>query len=227
MAFSFGGRGTGGRADFDPGLIAEVRAYWEALREGDMLPRRAQVDPRGIANALEHSFLIERVGEGIARFRIAGMVFNDLMGMDIRGMPVSALFLGSSRARLQTEMESVFAAPGIITFELSSERALGRGELGGRMAMMPMVGHDGLCTLAIGCIELLAEPGRPPRRFDITSSRFEAVGGRAVAPLRAPVAPAPEPVISGRAPGLAEPPAPAPRPPRALKGVPHLRLVKG
>jgi hypothetical protein len=89
MTFGWTGRDSGGSDHQNQGMIAELRAYWEALREGEMLPRRDRVDPRGIAGALEHSFLIERIAPGVARFRISGMVFNDLMGMDIRGMPMS------------------------------------------------------------------------------------------------------------------------------------------
>ncbi|MCU0901790.1 MAG: PAS domain-containing protein [Cypionkella sp.] len=101
MAFGWTGRDSGGNDRIDQGMISEVRAYWEALRNGDMLPRRDRVDPRGIAGALEHSFLVERIAPGIARFRISGMIYNDLMGMDIRGMPMSCLFMGDARQPAQ------------------------------------------------------------------------------------------------------------------------------
>ena len=216
MKFGWSGRGSGGADLVNQGLISEVRAYWEALRDGEMLPRRDRVDPRGIANALEQSFLIERIAPGIARFRISGMVFNDLMGMDIRGMPVSCLFLGDSRDRLQLDLERVFRAPAIVTFDLLAERSLGRANLQARMQILPMLGSDGASNLAIGCLELSGEPGRAPRRFSITDSRSEAVRTGTAKIASTFVQPDPVPMA----------PMLPPRPPRAQPGVPHLRLVK-
>ncbi|MDP2082807.1 MAG: PAS domain-containing protein [Pseudotabrizicola sp.] len=211
MTFGWKGRDSGGSDHQDKGLIAELRAYWEALREGEMLPRRDRVDPRGIAGALEHSFLIERIAPGVARFRISGMVFNDLMGMDIRGMPMSCLFLGPARDQLQLGLERVFRAPSIVTMDLLAERSLGRGNLCGRMQVLPMLSNKGESNLAIGCLEVSGEIGRAPRRFSITDTRLEPVH-----PTDAPPEPHAEPQID---PVL-------PRPPRAQPGVPYLRLVK-
>lgn len=207
MKFGWTGRDSGGTRGFDTGMISELRAYWEALRDGDMLPRRERVDPRGIANALEHSFLVERIGPGLARFRIAGMMYNDLMGMDIRGMPMSCLFLGDARDRLQIDLERVFRAPGILTLDLLAERSLGRANLRGRMQILPMLGSTGNADLAIGCLELDGDLGRAPRRFSITTGHLELLHAAA-----GTEAPAPQPVPQ--------------RPPRAQPGVPHLRLVK-
>ena len=211
MKFGWTGRGTGGTDPVDLGMISELRAYWEALRDGDMLPRRDRIDPRGIAGALEHSFLIERIAPGIARFRIAGMAYNDLMGMDIRGMPVSCLFLGDARDRLQLDLERVFHAPAIVTLDLLAERALGRPNLRGRMQFLPMLGQNDDCDLAIGCIELDGEIGRAPRRFSISATRSERLATEWAIPA---------------APTRHEPPNVDARPPRARPGVPYLRLVK-
>ncbi|MFN3846691.1 MAG: PAS domain-containing protein [Paracoccaceae bacterium] len=212
MAFGWTGRGSDGSDRFGTGMIAELRAYWEALREGDMLPRRDRVDPRGIANALEHSFLIERIAPGIARFRISGMIYNDLMGMDVRGMPMSCLFLGDARDRLQLDLERVFRAPSILTLDLLAERSLGRPHLRGRMQILPMLGSDGDSTLAIGVLELDGAIGRAPRRFSITQTQLEQLDRHPPTEARSDPQPKPEPTL--------------PRPPRAQPGVPHLRLVK-
>ncbi|MCF8484838.1 MAG: PAS domain-containing protein [Rhodobacteraceae bacterium] len=224
MTFGFSGGGSDGPTTVDQGMISEVRAYWEALRDGEMLPRRALVDPRGIANALEHSFLIERIAPGLARFRIAGMAFNDLMGMDIRGMPISSLFLGEARMRLQMELERMFHGPAILSLELGSERGLGRPPMTARMVVLPMLGQQDDCNLAIGCIEITGEIGRAPRRFTIEGAKIEQVS-------HSPKAGVPDEMAqNARQPAqdlaFAETPAPF-TPPRPAPGVPYLRLVKG
>lgn len=224
MKFGFSGGGSDGPTPVDQGMISEVRAYWEALREGDMLPRRALVDPRGIANALEHSFLIERIAPGLARFRIAGMAYNDLMGMDIRGMPLSSLFLGEARMRLQIELERMFHGPAILSLTLGSERGLGRPPMTARMIVLPMLGQQDACNLAIGCIEITGEIGRVPRRFTIEGAKIEQVThSTSAAALDALANKAPQPAQDL---AFAEPPAPY-APPQPSPGVPYLRLVKG
>lgn len=35
------------------GAVAQVEAYWEALREQDTIPPRSAINPRGIEDALE------------------------------------------------------------------------------------------------------------------------------------------------------------------------------
>lgn len=210
MTFRF--RGTGSdRPYLDQGLIAEVRAYWEALRRDGDLPVRHQIQPRGISGALENSFLIERIGHGIARFRIAGSVFHDLCGMDVRGMPVSCLFVGSSRDTLQGKLEAVFDAPAILSFELAGPAHFGRAPLAARMVFLPVSGPSGKCDIALGCIEVHGEPGSQPTRFSIAGSRIE----RLVIPARA------NDLSFEASPLLPHKDVP----PRAKQGVPHLRLV--
>ena len=93
-AGQFSGQSSGGAT------LQAVRGYWEALRQNGCLPRRDQIDPRGLAVALDKVFLVERIATGQARFRLAGMQLNDLMAMDVRGMPLSALFDPTARGRL-------------------------------------------------------------------------------------------------------------------------------
>ena len=102
---TLGGPTDGGEAAMRA-MLEEVRAYWQGLRVGDALPLRDQIDPRGLRGALHGAFLIERIAPGIGRLRIAGMNFTDLLGMDGRGMPLSALFDPMSRARLGTLLDA-------------------------------------------------------------------------------------------------------------------------
>ena len=218
MGMSVLGRGgrDGGQARF--AMLAEVRAYWEGLREGAAPPRRDQIDPRGIAGALENTFLLERVAPGIARFRLAGMQLHDPMGMDVRGMPLSALIEPAGRNRLTEALEPVFAGPGIMELWLEGERGIGRPMLEGRMLLLPLTSTRGVSDLALGCLALDGALGRAPRRFAIAGLLSEGIGRRFDAPKAVP--------HEAAVPGLAEVGrdfAPAiPRPPR---GKPNLRLV--
>lgn len=158
-------------------VLQQVRGYWEALRVAGGLPARAKLDPRGMVDCLDKVFLIEQIAPGLARFRLAGMGLNDLLGMDLRGMPLSALFEPVARARIGHELEQVFASPAIMEVWLEAERSVGRPALSGRMLLLPLAGAAGEPKLALGCLVTEGQLGRQPRRFAISGLVRELVAG--------------------------------------------------
>ena len=229
MVLGFSGKGVHDRTSGTErpvyAMLAEVRAYWEALRHGPALPRRDEIDPRGIAGALENTFLLERVAPGIARFRLAGMQLHDLMGMDVRGMPVSAVFEPAGRNRIAAALEAVFAGPERLEVALEGERGIGKPALAARMLLLPLVNARGEVDLALGCLAFDGAMGRAPRRFAIAGMTAQALGHGVAKPMTGKVARA---VAQEVGTGLAESAMdftaypPLPRPPR---GKPQLRLV--
>ncbi|WP_041527279.1 PAS domain-containing protein [Paracoccus aminophilus] len=204
--------------DFDPirpgQIIIELRAYWESLRKGRAIPERSDVEPRGIRNALDYAFILERIAPGAARFRLAGKHLIDLMGMEVRGMPFCSLLDPSSRGRLSDVLESVFKAPQVAEIRLDSPGGYGRPPLTARMLILPLRSDLGDVTRALGCIISEGEIGRTPRRFDIVSDEVVPVIPGALAldpspsaagfneqpsPWRAPPLAAPAPVPVGAA----------------------------
>jgi hypothetical protein len=161
MVIPFGSKSSVGTG------LAEVRAYWEGLRAGSGLPRRGQIDPRGMAGALGQVLMLEQVARGMARIRLGGTTLNDLMGMEVRGMPLSALFDPMARRKLEDVLARVFTGGVSATLVLEAERGLGRPTLSGRMLLLPISGDDGRPDLALGCVALDGSIGRTPRRFHI------------------------------------------------------------
>ena len=210
--------------------FAEMEAYWQALRpaSGD-LPRREDFDPRGITGLLRHTLLLERIARGQARIRLAGSAVCDLMGMDLRGMPLTALMTPHGRDALGLWLEQVFDGPAQLRLDLEGERGLMRQSCAGRMLVLPLLGHDGKPDRALACLITEGNPGRAPRRFDVTGADVLPVDGLPDAARRA------TPAMAARVPmrpralaeGMAETAAPfvPAAPPR--KGPPFLRLVKG
>ena len=74
----------------DP-VLNVVEAYWDGLRAGRIAPARAEVSPRGLSEVLSKCFILERIAPGFARFRVFGRHVGDLMGADLRNIPLSAL----------------------------------------------------------------------------------------------------------------------------------------
>ena len=172
-------------AGFDKGpghrVMAEVRAYWEALRKGRDVPVRSDIDPRGIENALEHAFIIERIAPGMARFRLAGMHLNDLMGMEVRGMPLTAMFSPVGRKRVAEALEACFNGPNVVEMTLEAESGIGKPPMTAKLLLLPLKSDLGDVNRAIGCLIADGQIGRTPRRFELrTVSLSPVVAGASV-----------------------------------------------
>ena len=155
--------------------IAAFRGYWTKMRQGGMVPRRADIDPRGIEPLLAEAFVAERIAPGLARLRIAGNHLTDLMGMEVRGMPLSSFILPEHRDGLADLLVDLFDAPALLDLELTSKGAGRGGALTGRMVLMPLRSDLGDVSRALGCLVTEGPLGREPHRFAITRSSVKPI----------------------------------------------------
>ncbi len=167
------------RAELGPPELRQVEAYWDALREGRLLPDRAEVDPRGLSPVVRNCILLEKIAPGLARIRISGRHVSDLMGIDVEGMPLSALFLPEARPDLTETLSAVFEEPAVARIALKSPGALGRHELAARMILLPLRDDMGDVTRALGCLLADGPVGRTPRRFAIEGQTRRTLVGYA------------------------------------------------
>lgn len=170
---------TARRALSGPRELRQVEAYWEGLRNGRLVPDRAELDPRGMTEALRNSLLLEKIAPGLARIRIAGRHPAELMGIDVEGMPLSALFVPDARPSLVETLSAVFEEPALARLTLVSAGALGRHELTARMLLLPLRDDMGDITRALGCLVAEGPIGRTPRRFTIADQERRTLVGYA------------------------------------------------
>ena len=136
----------------------ELRGYWGKPAAGPRHSARADVEPQGI-RALDYAFVLERIAPAAARFRLAGRHLIDLMGMEVRGMPVCSFMNDtSSRGGCRMWLEASFAA------RRSPRCGWNRPPPGGRsfrlqMLLLPLRSDLGDVT-ALGC--LIAEGADRP-----------------------------------------------------------------
>ncbi|MGR3540795.1 MAG: PAS domain-containing protein [Hasllibacter sp.] len=184
-----------------------VLDYWEALRDGRVMPLRSEVDPRGLTAALDHAFILERIATGVARFRLAGLHLNAVMAMEVRGLPVTALFAPDERRAVADLVEAVFAGPETAVLDLVRDG----GSEPARMVLAPLRSDLGDATRAIGCLVAPGARAEGPDRLRVRSvRRTDLLTGSETGTLPQRLAP--------------QPPEAAPVPARAGPG--HLRLVE-
>lgn len=218
------------RSEIGYSAISQVEAYWEALRGMRIMPKRSEIDPRGIESALEYTFVLERIAPGMARLRIAGSHLGDLMGMEVRGMPLTAFITPGGRRQISDALEEVFQRPATCELRLSAETARDKPSMDARMLLLPLKSDLGDVSRILGCFVAQGDIGRSPRRFDVIGAKIRAI----TSPVGQPDTAAPEkkqsptPTPKPRIPGFAEHQTPfEKKEPTSGKGeVPYLRLVK-
>jgi hypothetical protein len=219
--------------------LAQIEGYWDALRGTRMMPQRSEIDPRGLKGALEYCFVLERIAPGLARLRVAGAHLGDLMGMEVRGMPISSFLTSDARQEFGKALEEVFETPAKAIVTLTAETSFGRPPLKAKMILMPVRSDLGDTSRILGGFMTDGDIGRVPRRFNVDSIEIVPLTGRQV--------PAPSTVdklrtddfrpshpVSRPAPQISEPAQSAPALAaedagsfeQAIPGVPYLRVVK-
>ncbi|WP_050602479.1 PAS domain-containing protein [Ruegeria sp. 6PALISEP08] len=168
--------------------IRQAEAYWTALLSGDGVPTRSQIDPRGLENILQYTFILERIAPGLARFRLAGSHLNALTGMEVRGMPLTAFFQPDDRGGVMNVLEQVFAAPAVAELGVISGGILGRTRMQARMILLPLKSDLGDVTRVLGVMVADGAIGKTPRRFSISDTRIKPVADIQV---QTPAAPKP------------------------------------
>jgi hypothetical protein len=163
------------RVDAGFSAISQVEAYWEALRGSRIMPKRSEIDPRGIESALEYTFVLERIAIGVARLRIAGSHLNNLMGMEVRGMPITSFITPNGRQQMGDMLEEVFQRPSLCEVRLSAETGRNKPAMDARMILLPLKSDLGDVSRVLGCLIARGETGSQPRRFDVVGTKTRAL----------------------------------------------------
>ncbi|MBM1218848.1 PAS domain-containing protein [Ponticoccus sp. SC2-23] len=133
-------------------VLMALEEYWRGLgRMGD-IPDRHDVEPRDIGPCLRHCYIASIIAPGLARIRFAGQELEQIFGMDVRGMPMSALFDPGSRVRLHDALERIAAAPTIVELPLETGQRVLRRRLAGRMSLLPLRDGAGAVTHILGAV---------------------------------------------------------------------------
>jgi hypothetical protein len=170
--------------------LAQVRAYWEGLRQAGMPPARERLDPRGLGGVLDRVLLAERIGIGLAQVRMAGSALEDFAGIDLRGLPFSCLFAADARPLLAQALERVFGAATVVELDLGTDRQA-LGQTVARLLLLPLTDAAG-GGLLLGAMAF-ADGQRVQGKLQILARRDEALPQEACQVL-ALSAPRPQPI---------------------------------
>ncbi|HUS53934.1 MAG TPA: PAS domain-containing protein [Thermohalobaculum sp.] len=76
-------------------------------------PYRAEVDPRDMTGDARHLFVLEDLGQGNMRFRLAGTALLDAFGYELRGMSARSIMQGPARESFVALIAETLAESGV------------------------------------------------------------------------------------------------------------------
>ncbi|MDG1117140.1 MAG: PAS domain-containing protein [Flavimaricola sp.] len=171
-------------------ILGQLEQCWRGLCRPDGTPYRSDITASALGPALPYAFLAERVAASTLRLRVAGRELDLIAGMEVRGLPLSALFSVPARKTLTEATQTMTERPALVELLLSLPSGLLRRAQRGRMMLLPLRDDAGGLTRVMGAIVLDEKVhGRAPVRLDIPEDqpvRVEPVPIRAVAPVKRP-----------------------------------------
>jgi hypothetical protein len=141
-------------------IANEVLSHWENLRDGRLVPKRSDIDPRALRNALNYTFILEADAPNNIRFRLAGSKLCDCMGMEMRGMPVYSMIDPAARNAFNNAIQTCMARPQILSLRMHPIAS---------MVLLPMADEYNNINRVLGCVTV--DPNHPdfPKRFSVLS----------------------------------------------------------
>jgi len=159
-------------------IHSEIRAlynYWERLRAGRPCPYRAEIDPRDMDGDARHLFVLEDLGQGNLRFRLAGTALIDAFGYELRGMSARSVMEGRARESFVALIDETLAEPGVGYARLFAPDGVTAWEV----VLLPLRGNFGQIDRLIGCLHPVSgrtpEAGDVPLRFTIDAMSIRPV----------------------------------------------------
>ena len=160
-----------------------VARHWASLPRTGLAPERAALDANALAAALPFVFIAELVTPRVARLRLTGHKVEEMMDMDVRGMPLTALFTAAARPMVMQALEQVAQGARAI-LPVAGEGGFGQPSLTGQLALFPLADGAGHLTRLMGVLELDGVIGRTPRRLSVTKATLTTLPP--LAPVDAP-----------------------------------------
>lgn len=154
-----------------------LHGYFDELRGNRPVPSRAEVDPRDMPCRAANLFILEDLGRGQIRFRLAGSGLTEAFGMELRGLNVRLLMEGRGRESFAALVEEALAEPGI------GYARLQRAEVPDEMwevLLLPLRSDAGAIDRVLGSLVPLGASPVPP---DSASMRF-AIAEMTIRPIR-------------------------------------------
>lgn len=132
-------------------------SYWNDVRNGRPAPRRFDIEPARIGSALPDTFILEHLGPGEFRFRLAGTRLTERFGDAIRGSNFLDGWGAADRERLDRALIDLTERGSIQTVRFAAAPQ-GGTPVEFEILLLPLVHTRGVIDRILGSIGAVGEP---------------------------------------------------------------------
>lgn len=147
--------------------------YWETIRRGRIAPARSDVSPAELAGLLSHLFILQRVDQDHAVFRLAGTGLCDLYRREFRDHNFLSLWRGADRDHMRALLSAASTQPAP-TGALARAETIDGAAMDAEVLLAPLLSPNGKLDRFIGLYQPMKDEkilrGRP-----LVSQRLMAV----------------------------------------------------
>ena len=162
--------------------------YWTDLTGARSAPYRSEVTAASLGrDVAANAFVLENLGDGNIRFRVAGSNLRDLFGLDPRGMSALSVFVEEHKAKFHALVEAVLERPCLGLGACAAINPIG-DEWPVELLIAPLRSDFGELNRVLGSFHVIGAPPAEPalRRCRITAAhtlRLEMEATELDAPL--------------------------------------------
>lgn len=137
-------------------------AYWTGLTGARPAPYRSEVTAANLGrDVAANAFVLENLGDGNIRFRVAGSNLRDLFGLDPRGMSAMSVFTEDQKPKFRALVEAALDRPCVGLASCIAVTPLG-DELDIEMMVAPLRSDFGEMNRVLGAFHVIGVPPTEP-----------------------------------------------------------------
>ncbi|MFV0475763.1 MAG: PAS domain-containing protein [Pikeienuella sp.] len=169
------------RVEMEHAGTRALHEFWVKLRAGRAAPYRAEVTAAGLGAALFAQIaVLEQIGPGDYRIRLAGPELHEVFGLEIRGMSFESLIEHESRRALLSLADEALAQGAVAVARIEG-RAPGAPMVEMELILAPLRSDFGRVDRLLAAVHAfgLEESGRiarAPRRCHLLRAALEPAG---------------------------------------------------
>jgi hypothetical protein len=130
--------------------------YWNRLRGSRPAPRRSEIEPADIKALLADTFILEKLSQGDAVFRLAGTRLCSTYGKELKGHAFSSLWSAKDQQAVGRLARQALEDKSVVVFTFQGVSRDGRGN-DFELIILPLDGGDA-CPRALGAVQSLRKP---------------------------------------------------------------------
>jgi hypothetical protein len=132
-------------------------AYWNALRGGRMAPRRFEIEPVNLGEALPDTFILERQDQTTFPYRLAGTRLCERFRKEFRGHDFLAGWSAADSLTLRNRLNSI-SMHGGVSLVLAQAQSAGGKTLHVEVLILPLIHGQDIADRFLGVLSPIEAP---------------------------------------------------------------------